>query len=316
MSVEASRWARVANVQKSSSKLILLNLAQLVRYDSTEWTVFASIEYLSKVTHLNRKTVIEALARLRDLGAIQDTGQRMGDNRSSIVYRLCPEAVPTIDLATAHHAAEGTSGSAAKHRAPSLPRSDAEDNGSKPCGEPAVVSFDRTAPHTEDKLGTLPAHPIADIPITGAIEADGQSLAAHPARNRSHALECKTRNRRAAGGASRLPPGWALPEDWRQWTQRERPHWSAEKIEAMATTFYAYQRSRPGSGGVSCDWFESWRLWVFRERGSTSARRHWHETWSGIVAKGKTLGVYPAPTEPAPNFKRRVFEAAGLNHPH
>ena len=107
MSVEASKWARMADVQKSSSKLVLLNLAQLVRYDAEHWTVFASIDYLAKVTHLNRKTVIEALGRLRELGAIQDTGRRAGDNRSSIIYRLCPNAVPLIDLAATGAVAGG-----------------------------------------------------------------------------------------------------------------------------------------------------------------------------------------------------------------
>ena len=60
--------------------------------------MFASIEYLAQVTHLNRKTVIDAIARLRELGVLQDTGRRAGDNRSSIIYRLCPNAVPLIDF--------------------------------------------------------------------------------------------------------------------------------------------------------------------------------------------------------------------------
>jgi hypothetical protein len=101
MSIDAMKLAKMADVQKSSSKAILLNLAMLVRYDAREWAMFASIEYLAQVTHLNRKTVIDAIARLRELGVLQDTRRRAGDNRSSIIYRLCPNAVPLIDLTRA-----------------------------------------------------------------------------------------------------------------------------------------------------------------------------------------------------------------------
>lgn len=38
----------------------------------------------------------------------------------------------------------------------------------------------------------------------------------------------------------------------------------------------------------------------------------WRQTWSGIVAKGESLGLTQAPGEPAPAFKARVFAAADL----
>ncbi|OZI30828.1 hypothetical protein CAL29_22895 [Bordetella genomosp. 10] len=151
MSVEASRWAIQADVQRSSSKLVLLNLAQLVRYDAAEWTAFASIEYLAKVTHLNRKTMIDALTRLHEMGAIQDTG-----------------------------------------------------------------------------------------------------------------------------------------------------------------TFTAYWRSRAGDAALSADWFESWRLWVFREHDPQKAHdKSWQDSWSGIVAKGKSLCLYRAPDKPEAYFKLRVSRRPG-----
>ena len=84
----------------------------------------------------------------------------------------------------------------------------------------------------------------------------------------------------------------------------------------MAATFCAYVRSRPDQTGMSADWFESWRLWVFRERESKGLSKPWHTTWSGIVAKGKALGLTQAPNELSPHFKIRIFKAANMPLPH
>ncbi|MFJ3465288.1 helix-turn-helix domain-containing protein [Achromobacter spanius] len=323
MSVEASKWARMADVQKSSSKLVLLNLAQLVRYDAEHWTVFASIDYLAKVTHLNRKTVIEALGRLRELGAIQDTGRRAGDNRSSIIYRLCPNAVPLIDLAAAGAVAGGEAQAAQQD----LALQDGEGNA--PAAAPAgdnSPTVEQRQPGDQDAMSK--GSPIAD----DAIEAgscnptDGfrNSAPATPAPTGKAAKGARKKGRRrqpearaAGAGPTRLPVTWRLPERWRSWTQEQRPLWTHEKIDAMAATFSAYMRSRPGELGTSPDWFESWRLWVFRERESgEAAGTAWQNSWTGIVATGKKLGVEQAPNEPPPHFKARVFQAAGLVPSH
>ncbi|CAB3744825.1 helix-turn-helix domain-containing protein [Achromobacter kerstersii] len=366
MSVEASKWARLADVQKSSSKLVLLNLAQLVRYDAEQWTVFASIEYLAKVTHLNRKTVIEALGRLRELGAIQDTGRRAGDNRSSIIYRLCPNAVPLIDLAASGTAASGITvqqkqqqdfefeSDAGAHPGTVAPRD------ALATGDPAAVSApDPHAAHAaedsaSDARGTefgAPEDEIQELCLAttlsciaegtvhdgrsakGVATAQGSQAAGftepahkhqvadnHGSRRHRTAPRKRSATASSAGAAATpLPSGWSLPERWQIWTQRERPHWSAEKIDAMAATFSAYMRSRPGVEGLSADWFESWRLWVFRERENKDAKelsKPWYGSWSGIVSKGKRLGLEQAPNEPEAHFKARVFAAADLPAPH
>jgi len=324
MSVEATKWARMADVQKSSSKLVLLNLAQLVRYDAEHWTVFASIDYLAKVTHLNRKTVIEALGRLRELGAIQDTGRRAGDNRSSIIYRLCPNAVPLIDLASTGAVAGGEAQAAQQD----LALQDGEDDapGAAPAGgNPATE--DQRQPGDQDRSGLdgMPEGPPTSDEAVGADSCsptDGcenstptsyapTGKAARSARKKGRRR--KPEARAAGAGPTRLPATWTLPEQWRSWTQEQRPLWTHEKIDAMAATFSAYMRSRPGELGTSPNWFESWRLWVFRERESgKAAGAAWQNSWTGIVATGKKLGVEQAPNEPSPHFKARVFHAAGL----
>lgn len=364
MSVEACKWARMADVQKSSSKLVLLSLAQLVRYDAQDWTVFASIEYLAKVTHLNRKTVIEALARLRQLGAIQDTLMRAGENRSSVVYRLCPNAVPRIDMTTSAHQADFQApvvacqpglafDASSRQSGPAAGNNtDMAANAEQPAlsgdaataptldvtaDQEAALGADATATHAGTTTTVAaPVTPEANLPppVVPALAAASHTEPAllSPASGGSAGPATSAQMQRArlrgqrrgspstmhsGAGASRLPAGWSLPANWRLWAQRERPHWPAEKIDAMATTFSAYMRSRPGDAGMSEDWFESWRLWVFREWDKQSCpRKSWQSSWSGIVAKGKELGLEQSPNEPPPDFKARVFRAAGLAPPH
>lgn len=339
MSIEASRWATQADVQKSTSKLVLLNLAQLVHYNASEWTVFASIEYLARVTHLNRKTVVEAMGRLRELGVIQDTGRRAGGNRSCILYRLCPDAVPLLN-GQAHQRAAG-----AGH--PDTPsQSDQGDlefgtrsgqSGSRPErhhteGSPAAadsgIEVGANADPRADEAEIVPAGPSERVTAAAVAPSAVSVRQPSPAATQPNVVgrtghstvqrrrKCAAGSPSAGAGSTRLPADWSLPPRWRAWALRERPNWAPEKIDAMAAVFSAYMRSRPGEAGMSGDWFESWRLWVFRERQGKTERVAWHATWSGILAHGKKLGLAPAPDESAPDFKARVFRAAGLPPPY
>ena len=51
-------------------------------------TAWPSIEYLCKVTSLNRKTVIDGLKRLRDMGLIERTGEMIGRTGQVPIYRI------------------------------------------------------------------------------------------------------------------------------------------------------------------------------------------------------------------------------------
>ena len=165
----------------------------------------------------------------------------------------------------------------------------------------------------------MTADPLASQSPAG-LEKTGASLPTTPAPHKIRAPGTRRTQRAkplpaAGAGATRLPADWALPARWRAWTSRARPHWSAEKIDAMVLTFGAYWRSKPGQAGYSEDWFESWRLWVFREREARAAGTPWHGSWSGIVAKGRSLGLEQAPGEENQAFRRRVHDAAGVPLP-
>lgn len=85
MSVEATSWAWKARVGKSSSKLVLLSLADRCGADMTAWP---SIETLSRDTELDRKTVIKAIQHLEEIGLIIDTGERKGSTGKVCVYKV------------------------------------------------------------------------------------------------------------------------------------------------------------------------------------------------------------------------------------
>lgn len=332
MSIEATKWARAADVQKSSSKAVLLELAHQVRYDSSEWTAFASIEHLSRVTHLNRKTVIEALGRLRELGAIIDTQLRAGPNRSCPVYRLCPANVPVVQAAGAR--ADAGAFPAARTVPPITqqhPIPEADDRPGEAPDDSAGREADAQARPPEPTAVPDISPPAAPCPLTASVEEpdtvalplpDGRHQAtAVPHVSRSHAREAVAPARAVApssagAGPTRLPEDWTLPARWREWTQRERPHWDDSKIRTVEVMFAAYWRSKPGNEGLSGDWYESWRLWVFRERDGQRGAGDWHASASGIEQKARELNLPPqGEYEPFPVFRARVHQAAGVPIP-
>lgn len=85
MSLDASIWAWSRRVSKSTSKLVLLALADRAGADHTS---FPTVETLSNDTELNRKTIISAIQHLQELGLIKDTGLRKGATRKVVVYEL------------------------------------------------------------------------------------------------------------------------------------------------------------------------------------------------------------------------------------
>ena len=85
MSNEAINWALEQPVSKSSSKFVLVAMANLAGPEMTCWP---SYKHLTSATSLDVKTVQAGLKRLRDEGFISDTGERKGATGQVIVYRL------------------------------------------------------------------------------------------------------------------------------------------------------------------------------------------------------------------------------------
>lgn len=87
MSFDAIRWALAQPVEKSSSKFVLVAMADCVNNDA-DMVCWPSAAHLSRVTALDQKTVVEALKRLRATGFITATGEKRGPTRQVVAYRL------------------------------------------------------------------------------------------------------------------------------------------------------------------------------------------------------------------------------------
>lgn len=85
MSVEAITWALAQPVERSSTKFVLVAMANCGGTDGLCWP---SVQYLCDATSQDRKTVLENLRRLREAGYIIATDERRGSTAQVVVYRL------------------------------------------------------------------------------------------------------------------------------------------------------------------------------------------------------------------------------------
>jgi len=85
MSVEAITWALNLRLDRSSTKFVLVAMANCANSDMT---CYPSVAYLADATSQNQKTVGENIRRLKEMGLIQDTGKRKGSTKQVVVYHL------------------------------------------------------------------------------------------------------------------------------------------------------------------------------------------------------------------------------------
>lgn len=62
---------------------------------------------------------------------------------------------------------------------------------------------------------------------------------------------------------SRLPTGWALPDDWRTWAREQRPDLD---IAAESEKFADHWRAKAGRDAYKLDWPATWRNWIRNAR--------------------------------------------------
>ena len=85
MSFQAMAWAIKQPLNRSCEKFLLVMLAN---YSDNEGILYPSVERLTQDLSQDRKTVVKNLKGLIELGLLADTGRRIGQTRSIIVYQL------------------------------------------------------------------------------------------------------------------------------------------------------------------------------------------------------------------------------------
>ena len=86
MAIELISTVFSMNIKPASVKFTLVALANCA--DSASNECFPSIKYLSVVTSQDRKTILDNIKKLKDIGILQDTGKRRGETGQVIVYKL------------------------------------------------------------------------------------------------------------------------------------------------------------------------------------------------------------------------------------
>ena len=82
------RWAFAQPISRPSAKFVLVAMADCVNAEASDPDCWPSAAHLCTATSLDRKTVLDAVRRLREEGFIVDTGKTKGTTGKITVYRL------------------------------------------------------------------------------------------------------------------------------------------------------------------------------------------------------------------------------------
>ena len=69
----------------------------------------------------------------------------------------------------------------------------------------------------------------------------------------------------AAPRATRLPKGFTLPDEWRDWAQDHCATWTTGHITVIFESFRDFWIAKSGKDAAKNDWFATWRNWCRRE---------------------------------------------------
>lgn len=103
MSVEAITWALAQPIERSSTKFVLVAMANCAGAEMLCWP---SVQYLCDATSQDRKTVLENIKRLREAGYIDATEERRGATHQVVVYVLKKPENGTVEQAQKRNSTE------------------------------------------------------------------------------------------------------------------------------------------------------------------------------------------------------------------
>ena len=131
MSVEAISWAFGQKVGRSSAKSVLVAMANCADPDMVCWP---SMRYLEDATDQDRKTVIENIKRLKELGFIAATDARKGRTGQVVVYVLKQPENGTVEQARKRNSSENGTVPFFPSKSPVFPRQQSRKRDTEPKG--------------------------------------------------------------------------------------------------------------------------------------------------------------------------------------
>jgi hypothetical protein len=303
MSVEAITWALSQQIKPSSAKFVLVALSNCA--DGRDFIAWPSVAYLVEATNQDRKTVQANLAHLRDLGFIEDTGERRGSTKQVIVYRL----------KTPENGGVNNSGKEAQKR-------NSTENGTVPFLDgkrPEIPSKEaQNSPERGPKTdhGTVRnRNRTVKEPSEGA---DAPSAPQNPVKTKTTKPSgTVTADQLVSEGVDRQ-----VAEDWLKVRKaKDLPltatAWNGIKAEAekggVAVADAVRIATENSWAGFKAIWLDRLKAEAGGAAASDADDLAFLKSWPGIVAKGNQLGLRQQEGEQPPHFKIRVLQAANLS---
>lgn len=229
MSFEAMRWAMGQKAPSSSSKFVLVTLANAAHVE--DWLAWPSIAYLTNATQQDRKTVMANLKSLEVAGLIKRSGLA-GKTGQVIVWKL---SVEESESATGAEIGTGTkNGTSTKFPAKQYQKRDRyqyQKRDTEPVKEPIKEPVARAPRAPAAGRGSrLPS----DWTLPDAWRAWCEQN--RPDLDPTHVADAFRDYWHAAPGAKGCKADWFAT--WRNWcrNQRQRPHQRGDSSELVMSS--------------------------------------------------------------------------------
>lgn len=271
MSTRAITWAMERQGLKSSTKFVLVALAN---YANEQHEAYPSVAALESDTCQDRKTVLANLRRLVDGGFLMDSGKRVGSTAQVVVYRLAVG----VDVNAVKSTENGTVTSAAA-------RTNAGVVDSRGAVE-SLQTVPKTEPFNSAENGTVTAE---RVPNSGLLNSTvfppkesqfsaetvpflGHVYVKEPLGTKEPPKAPQGGRRVAASDrGERLPDGWGFDADGpggmtvevveaaRALKTELAVDWGLARLRFELGEFSDYWRSATGRTSKKLDWLAAWR---------------------------------------------------------
>ncbi|WP_186308503.1 helix-turn-helix domain-containing protein [Paraburkholderia sp. BCC1885] len=319
MSVTATFWVRAQRVGKGSPKAVLIALADFAGEDFRVW---ASMEAVEQFIEQDRKTILANIKRLKELGYLEDTGDRTGKTGQVIVYQMTrPAGAPKVLMTNR----EGKVVEIGPPPSKLAQIGNGSENG----------TVKHTQKRNSSKNGTVP-----NFPANGTVfPAEQSQISAETVPKTGHGTT-KELSKEQKGNdqpARRAPrvalhvelrsielPDWLSDDTWLDWCEHREAK-AADKSApwtrpAASVSIKRLAKLRElGHDPAACVDEAVLRGWtglfpvkdVQAAVGSPSAPANWWLTESGYLSRGQQLGIDRSKFQFFEQFKAKVCKASG-----